>query len=161
MKIIKTGVKPYLLFCAASLLTGGLSALLTAKNMSLYDSVNKPLLSPPGAVFPIVWTILYILMGISAARIYQRRSLNPAAAKMGLQTFAVSLVFNLFWSIFFFNARAYLFSFLWLAVLWALVLLTIVFYKKIDRPSGNLQLPYLIWLTFAGYLNFFIYLLNR
>lgn len=161
MKIIKTGIKPYLFFCAASLLTGGLSALLTAKNMSLYDSVNKPLLSPPAAVFPIVWTILYILMGISAARVYQRRSFNPAAAKRGLQTFAVSLIFNFFWSIFFFNARAYLFSFLWLAALWALVLFTIVFYKKIDKPAGNMQIPYLIWLTFAGYLNLFIYILNR
>lgn len=161
MKIIKTGIKPYLFFCAASLLTGGLSALLTAKNMSLYDSVNKPLLSPPAAVFPIVWTILYILMGISAARVYQRRSFNPAAAKRGLQTFAVSLIFNFFWSVFFFNARAYLFSFLWLAALWALVFFTIVFYKKIDKPAGNMQIPYLIWLTFAGYLNLFIYILNR
>ena len=68
---------------------------------------------------------------------------------------------NFFWSVFFFNARAYLFSFLWLAALWALVFLTIVFYKKIDKPAGNMQIPYLIWLTFAGYLNLFIYILNR
>lgn len=161
MRVVKTGIKPYIIFCTASLLTGALSAVITAGNMSLFDSVNKPLLSPPAAVFPIVWTILYILMGISAARVYIKRERNVQAAKASLEVFAVSLVFNFFWSIFFFNARAYLFSFFWLAVMWLLILTTVVLYKKVDKAAGNLQIPYLLWVAFAGYLNFFIYLYNR
>ena len=78
-----------------------------------------------------------------------------------LEAFAVSLIFNFFWSIFFFNSGAFLFSFLWLLMLLALVVITVIFYKRVDNLAAYLQIPYVLWLAFAGYLNLFIYILNK
>lgn len=152
---------PILIFSAVSLGVGGLSALLTAGNMKIFDSVKMPPLSPPAAVFPIVWTVLYALMGVSAGRVWQKKDLNRRFASAGLEIFALSLAFNFFWSIFFFNCKAFLFSFAWLVLLFVQVLFTVIFYRRVDRLAGNLQIPYLLWVAFAGYLNFGIFLLNR
>lgn len=151
----------YILFPVICLCVGGLSALCTAGNMKLFDGIEKPPLSPPAAVFPIVWTALYILMGLSAARIYDKREKNISAAKLSLEAFAVSLIFNFFWSIFFFNSGAFLFSFLWLVMLLALVVITVILYKRVDKTAAYLQIPCVLWLAFAGYLNLFIYILNK
>lgn len=143
------------------LAVGGLAAFLTRNNMNIYEEIKTPPLSPPSILFPIAWTILYILMGISSAIIRRKREENKAAAENALLIYAASLVFNFIWSLIFFNFKMYLFSFIWLAVLLALIILTIIKYRRLSPPAAYLQLPYALWVAFAGYLNFGIYLLNR
>ena len=143
-----------------SLSVGGLSALFTMKNMSLFDEVKKPPFSPPAVLFPIVWTVLYILMGISSAIVFEHRVFKKSEAEKGLLIYAVSLVINFFWSIIFFNFRAFTFAFLWLLLLWCVILYMIASFYKVNKLSSYLQIPYLIWVTFAGYLTFAISILN-
>ncbi len=153
-------IKPYVISAALALGIGCLSALLTAGNMDLYSQIVQPPLAPPPWLFPVVWTILYILMGISAAMIWLQRSANRSEADRALTVYALNLFLNFFWSIIFFNMRAYLFAFLWLVALWAVILMMIIKFAKIKPVAGYLQIPYLLWVTFAGYLNLAIYILN-
>ncbi len=148
----------YIFFIAIALLTGGLSALLTSGNMDLYSRIQSPPLAPPGILFPIVWTILYILMGISASRVYIANNKNWNTS---LTIWTVQLAINFLWSIIFFNLQAFLFAFLWLLLLWTLIILMIFMFYKQDKLAAYLQIPYLIWVTFAGYLSLSIYLLNK
>lgn len=148
----------YSIGIAFAFLIGSAAALLTSNNMDIYSSIESPPLSPPGIVFPIVWTLLYILMGISSARVYIKNNYSWSSA---LSVYVASLVVNFLWSIIFFNLNEFLFSFIWLLLLWVLIVITIKLYKKIDSISAYIQLPYLIWVSFAGYLNFGIYLLNK
>ena len=148
-----------LLWCLAIPLgVGGVSALLTSGNMQMFEDINKPPLSPPGWVFPVVWTILYISMGVALYIVVvakDKKNNLPAYISFGVQLF-----FNFFWSIIFFNTRAYLFAFVWLVLLWVAIIVNIYFFYKINKTAGKILIPYLIWVTFAGYLNFGIYLLN-
>ena len=138
---------------------GGLSGWLTRKGADLYArSVSKPPLSPPSIVFPIVWSGLFALMGIGAARVWQA---PPSADRTrGLTLFAVQLAFNFFWSIIFFNAQAFGLALIWLAVLWVLILWMILAFRKVDKWAALLQIPYLLWVSFAAYLNFGVWALN-
>lgn len=146
-----------LLICIAIPLVGGsLSAFLTRGNMQTFSTLNKPALSPPGWLFPIVWTILYILMGIASYLVLISKKTSTKA----LTLYSIQLVFNFFWSIIFFNFSLYLFAFVWLVVLWILILKTTILFYQIEKPAGYLMIPYLLWVTFAGYLNLGIYLLN-
>lgn len=145
---------------AVALAIGGFSAFLTRENMNLYDEINSPPLSPPGFLFPVVWTVLYILMGVSSALIWFKRTEDKAAADRGLMIYAVSLFFNFVWSLIFFNFKAYLFAFIWLLALLALIILTIVNYKRVCPIAAYLQIPYALWVAFAGYLNFGVWVLN-
>ncbi len=152
-------LKPLLISLAVPLGIGGASALFTMNSMKTFESINKPPLSPPGWLFPVVWSILFILMGIAAYLVY----VTPRFKKQKTVAFIVyvaQLVFNFLWSIIFFNAEAYLFAFIWLVILWALILTNIILFYRISKPAGLLLIPYLLWVTFAGYLNFGIYLLN-
>ena len=156
----KKGWKVYFLFVLLSVGTGLLAALLTSGGTDLYSgALLKPPLSPPAALFPIVWTVLYSLMGISAARI----CLSPESAdrSRGLNIFIAQLIVNFFWSLIFFNAQAFGFAFFWLVLLWVLILWMILTFYKTDKFAALLQIPYLLWVTFAGYLNFMIWQLNR
>lgn len=153
-------IKPYIISVVIALAVGGLSALLTAGNMDLYSQINQPPLAPPSILFPIVWTVLYILMGISAAMVYSEKQNKPKEVTSALIVYAINLFLNFFWSIIFFNMRAFLFSFIWLILLWITILIMIIKFYRIKPIAGILQIPYLIWVTFAGYLNFAIYLLN-
>ncbi len=153
--------KPYFISILISLGVGGLSAFLTKNSMDIYEEINQPPLSPPSILFPIVWSILFVLMGISAAIIYTYKEEEPAAVKDALVVYAISLFFNFFWTIIFFNMQAYLFAFVWLIALWILIILTITSYKKISPLAAYLQIPYLIWVTFAAYLNLGVWVLNR
>ncbi len=153
-------IKPYIISVLIALAVGGISALLTMGNMNIYSEVTTPPLSPPGFLFPIVWTILFILMGISAAIIYGKREEYPNEVRRALTVYALSLVVNFLWSIIFFNMRSFLFAFVWLLLLWFLILRTIMLYKPISPVAAYLQIPYLVWVTFAGYLNLGIFLLN-
>ena len=154
-------IKPYVVSVLIALAVGALSAFFTRNSMDIYGSITKPPLAPPSWLFPVAWGILYVLMGISAAIIYINRKKAPEAARKGLGVYAVSLFVNFLWSIIFFNYHAFLFSFIWLCLLWLLVLKTIIEYRKVSLVGAYLQLPYLLWVTFAGYLNLMIYLLNR
>ena len=144
---------------AISLAVGGLSAWVTKDAMERFAELDQPPLSPPGWVFPVVWTILFILMGV-ASYLVGTSGMPWRERRNALLLYGVQLVVNFFWSIFFFNMGWYLFSFFWLALLWLLVLETIDLFWKISRSAGILLFPYLAWITFAGYLNFGIFLLN-
>jgi len=152
--------KPYVFWIALAEGVGALSGWLTRDGIELYNqTVVQPPLSPPAALFPIVWAILYALMGIGAARVY----LTPASntRSRGLLLWLVQLAFNFLWSIVFFNLQAYAFAFFWLIALWLLILwMTITFYQ-VDKTAALLQIPYLLWVAFAGYLNFGVWMLNR
>ena len=128
---------------------GGIIGLIINPFMN-YQSLNKPPLSPPGLTFPIVWTILYIIMGYS---FYKQFNQNKSI-------YYTQLIFNLLWSIFFFVFKWYLFSFLWIIFLIILVIIMIKKFYKENKLSGLLNIPYLIWLLFASYLSLGIYLLN-
>lgn len=136
---------------------GSLSTLVSG-NRSMYFSINKPALSPPAFIFPIVWTILYILMGISSYIIYESESPRKSNA---LRTYAVQLLFNFFWSIIFFGLSQYFFAFLWLLALIILIAVMIYQFYKISPAAAYLQIPYFIWCLFAAYLNFMIYIMNK
>lgn len=141
-----------------SLGTGIASGIITSSSMDIYvNELIKPPLSPPGLAFPIVWTILFVLMGISSYMIYE--SVAPTR-KRALTLFVVQLAVNFFWMIFFFNLRLYLFAFFWLIFEWILVFSMIRSFRKINIIAGNMQIPYLVWLSFAAHLNLAIYILN-
>lgn len=141
---------------AIPLVVGGLSAALTKDSMELYETVQKPALTPPGWIFPVVWTILFVLMGIASYLILTTEKSKDTA----LRVYGLQLAVNFFWSILFFNLQQYQLSFFWLLLLWLLVFITTVLFYQISKPAGYLMLPYLLWVTFAGYLNFSISLLN-
>ena len=154
-------IKPFIISVIIALAVGGLSALLTSGNMDIYSEIIRPPLSPPSVLFPIVWTILYVLMGISAAMIWNERENKMVESNRALIVYAVNLVLNFFWSIIFFNMQAYLLAFIWLVLLWVVILIMTVSFYRIKPIAGILQIPYLLWVTFAGYLNLAIYILNR
>lgn len=148
----------YFFFMAISLLVGAVSSLITSENMSIYSRVETPPLAPPSVIFPIVWTFLFTLMGISAARIY---IVNDNKWNTSLTVWAAQLAVNFVWSIIFFNYQAFLFAFIWLILLWLLIISMIVLFYRQDKIAAILQIPYFLWVTFAGYLSLSIYLLNR
>ncbi len=152
--------KGLLLKCIAiPLLVGAVSALLTRESMEQFARLNKPPLAPPGWLFPVVWTILYILMGISSYLVLTSGA-NKEAILHALKLYTYQLLVNFLWSTFFFNLGWYLFAFVWLVLLWVLVLAMIKSFAKISKVAAILNIPYLLWITFAGYLNLAIWLLN-
>lgn len=149
--------KRLLLCLAIPLAVGALAGILTKDSMLQFAQLNKPPLSPPGWLFPIVWTVLFLLMGLSSYLI----SVSDSAQKRpALILYAIQLTVNFFWSIFFFRFGWYGFSFFWLLLLWVLIFLTIRAFRRISPVAAILLLPYLLWVTFAGYLNLGIALLN-
>lgn len=155
-------IKPYVISIAIALAVGGLSAWLTKDGMDLYNqTVIKPPLSPPMILFPIVWTILFILMGVGSGIVFVKRHTDKEAARSALFVYGLQLVVNFLWSIIFFNMQSYLFAFVWLLLLWVLIIIMIIKFHKISQLSAYLQIPYLLWVTFAGYLTIMVYFLNR
>ncbi len=151
--------KTYAFWIGLAEAVGALSGWLSREGSRTFsETAAQPPLSPPAILFPIVWGILYLLMGIGAARI----SLSPPSGERsrGLNLFIVQLVVNFFWSLIFFNAQAYGFALIWLVLLWVLVLLMILSFRKTDPLAAWLQIPYLLWLTFAAYLNAGVCYLN-
>ncbi len=158
---MKQKIRIYAVSIAISLGIGVASAFLTRNNMDIYSLEKTPPLSPPAFLFPLVWTILYILMGIGSAIILTTATSTLSEKKNALSVYALSLFFNFFWSIIFFNLKAFLFSFIWLVALLILIIMTIFRYSKINKTATYLQIPYAVWVTFAGYLNAGVWLLNR
>lgn len=154
-------IKPYIISIIIALAVGGLSAFLTRSSMEVYTNIKQPPLAPPSVVFPIVWTILFILMGVSGAMVYVKGRESGVPVGEALKIYALQLILNFFWTIIFFNMQSYLFAFIWLVLLWIAIILMIVSFRKVSPAAAWLQVPYLLWVTFAGYLNLMIYILNR
>lgn len=148
-------VKTYAISILIPVLVGGIVGFLISDFID-YGSLEKPLLAPPSIVFPIVWTILYVLMGISYGRLVDKELTDSQVDWI----YYGQLIVNAFWSIFFFVLKWRFFSFLWIVLLAALVLLMIVTFYRKDKIAGLLQIPYLLWTLFATYLTLSIYLLN-
>lgn len=151
-------IKVYVISAAIALGVGALSAAFTGGNMQMYENLRLPALAPPAWLFPVVWTILFILMGVGAAIVYKSNAKNRSAA---LEVYALQLIVNFFWTLIFFNMQAYLFAFLWLLLLWILIAVMIWQFWKISKTAALLQLPYFLWVTFAGYLTLMVYILNK
>lgn len=135
---------------------GGVVGFITSKFMD-YDMLQKPFLSPPSIIFPIVWTILYVLMGVSYGRLKEKSLVNENIRFI----YYLQLAVNAFWPIFFFVLKWRLFAFIWIVLLAILVLTMVIkFYNK-EKIAGLLQIPYFVWVLFASYLNLAIYLLNK
>lgn len=141
------------------LAVGGLAALLTGSAMDSYSGVARPPLSPPGWVFPVAWTLLYILMG-TASYIVAGSSVSRERKERALCVYALQLAVNFAWPVIFFKLSAYGAAFFWLLLLLLLVLATELLFKHISKTAGKLLLPYLLWLLFALYLNLGVWILN-
>ena len=156
---LKKNWKSYLFWILFTEAVGILAGFLTREGTKLYsDSIIKPPLSPPALVFPIAWSILYALMGIGAARI--RLSADSAERHRAMNLYIAQLIVNFFWSLIFFNAQAYGFALIWLLFLWLLIFWMIAVFRKVDPKAALLQIPYLLWVTFAAYLNWGVWRLN-
>ena len=160
----KFNVIKLIIAIAIPLVVGMLSSFITKDAMMSFNTMKKPPLSPPGILFPIVWTILYILMGISNYIIYAYDDKNDTSSlnlkNKCLSLYAIQLVFNFFWSIIFFKFRLYILAFVWLIILWILVFKLRIESKKISKVASCLLIPYLVWMTFAAYLNILVAILN-
>lgn len=149
---------PLLVSILISLGVGGLSGFFIRNDVGVYSLLHQPPLSPPSFVFPVVWTILYILMGISAYRIAVSKENGKTIA---LVVYGLQLVVNSFWSILFFHFQLRFFAFLWIIFLLFLIIMMIQVFYRVDKTAAYLQIPYLLWTIFATYLSFGFYLLNQ
>lgn len=147
--------KNYALSIVIPLALGGIVGFLISGSMD-YDTLNQPPLSPPSLLFPIVWTLLYVLMGISFG-ILRDKHLDDSDVKL---IYYVQLIVNLLWPIAFFVLKWRLFAFIWILILDALVVTMIITFKRRDNLAAYLQFPYLAWVLFASYLNLGVYILN-
>ena len=157
---MKIDWKKLLICLAVPLTVGGLSALLSGGGMQDYQGLNQPPLAPPGWVFPVVWTILYLLMGYASYRVLTSGA-DRDEIKKALSLYGIQLFLNFLWSPVFFGLQWRLVAFFILVAMWVLIYLTIRAFSKIDERAGDFLLPYLLWVTFAGYLNLGVYILNR
>ena len=160
IKAFLTKYKTYIISSLIALSVGLFSALLTMENMNL-SAIRQPPLSPPAVLFPLIWSVLYILMGISSARIFEKKSAFPEKSRSALSTYASSLVVNFAWSIIFFNFGAFFIAFIWILLLEFLVLKTVKEYAELDKKAALLQIPYALWVAFAAYLTLAISILNK
>ena len=144
---------------AIPLLVGVIAAFITGGGMQNFEMLNKPPLSPPGWLFPVVWTILYTCMGIASYLVITSGA-DSEKITNALKTYLYQLAVNFLWPTFFFNFEWYLFSFLWILLLWILILKMFRQFSEISKWAGYLIVPYLLWVTFAAYLNFGIWRLN-
>lgn len=152
---MKINYKKLITFIIITFVIGSFFALFT-NDTSFYNLLKKPI-DIPSIVFPIVWSILYLLMAISAYLISESNNPNK---KDALRLYFIQLIVNSLWTLFFFGLKLYLFSFVWIILLIVLVSLMIYIFYKINKISGYINIPYLLWLIFASYLSYMIYYLN-
>lgn len=169
---MKADFKKLIVCILIPLVVGVAAAFLTREGMENFTMLNKPPLSPPAQLFPVAWTILYTLMGISSYIIYREReeknnrdrlegnTVGKKEKRQALEIYGYQLLVNFLWPVFFFQFQWYFFAFLWLVLLWILVARMILAFGNISEPAAFLNVPYLLWLSFAGYLNLGIWLLN-
>ncbi len=156
---MKPKIKTLLISLAIPLAVGGLAALLSGGGMADYGQLEQPPLAPPGWLFPIVWTVLYLLMGYASYRVVTSDADNTQKQR-ALILYGAQLFVNFLWPLIFFGLEWRLTAFLVLLVLWVLILLTMRAFSDIDERAGDLLIPYILWVTFAGYLNLGVFLLN-
>lgn len=149
--------KTLIISIALPLIIGGLASLISKNGFEAFQKIEQPPLTPPMWVFPVVWTILYILMGISCY-LYLR---DGGGRDKGLVYYGISLIFNFLWPIVFFAGQKFLAALILLLLLWVSVFLTLSAYMKRNEKAAYLQIPYLLWCTFAAYLNLAVFLLNK
>lgn len=157
MKKVSIGI--LILALLIPLLVGGISATLSAQGMAMYGNMNKPPLSPPPWVFSVAWSILYFMMGL-ASYFIMVSDVSIRSKAMAMIIYALQLAMNFAWSIVFFNYEAYLMAFIWLMVMWVIVIICAFRFYGINKLAAYLIIPYILWLTFAAYLNFGAYVLN-
>ena len=138
---------------------GGFSALFTIGSMKDFEALRQPPLSPPSWIFPVVWTVLFVLMGVASYIVLEKLT-SSDEKKRAFKVYFLQLGFNFMWSIIFFTFGAYEIAFAWLLVLLVLIVITFVRFLRIDTLAGLLMLPYIAWVFFAGYLNLAIAYLN-
>ncbi len=165
MKVGVTGVKKsgnlkvYFTWIILTEAVGALAGWLIRDGVKTYNmTVIKPPFSPPSIAFPIVWGVLYAIMGFGVARVYTAN--DSIMRTRSLLLFVVQLAFNFFWSIIFFNMQSFGTALFWLLVLWILIVLMISLFCRVDKTAGLMQVPYLLWVTFAAYLNYGVWRLN-
>ena len=151
--------KQLVICLAAPLAVGALAALLSRGGMKDYQGLYKPLLSPPGWVFPAVWTVLSLMLGAASYYVCTSTA-SPERVRRATGAYALQLAANFIWPLIFFALKAYLLAFVWLILLFALALVCALRFGYIDARAGKLMAPYLLWLFFAAYLNLGVYLLN-
>lgn len=145
------------MFIGCSLGVGGLSSIITQNGMPAYDMAVKPSFTPPSALFPIVWTMLYILMGHGMARVWRT---YDTRRRYALLPFCAQLAANFLWTLWFFGLHSYGLAFWWLLGMTALVVWMAVAFGRINTAAGWMQLPYVLWCLFAAILNHAIWMLN-
>ncbi|WP_124067664.1 TspO/MBR family protein [Clostridium sp. E02] len=149
--------KKSIVYLLLPLVVGALSGILTGNGMNLYKNLNQPALSPPGWIFPVVWTILYLLMGLGSYLV--ATSYSPYKDK-ALLYYIIQLILNFLWSPVFFILNNYVLAFFILLLLWYFIIKMIASFWQVNKIAALLQIPYLLWVTFAGYLNLAIIFLN-
>jgi len=155
MKLNKTRLLLSILLC---LLAGAIGSFFTATSVSTwFTTLVKPSFSPPNYLFGPVWTVLYILMGISLYLVWQSKSKLKNKA---ISVFSVQLILNLLWSIIFFGMRNPGLAFIEIILLWISIVTTMIYFNKISRKSMYLLIPYILWVSFASVLNYAIFVLN-
>ena len=152
--------KTYAFWIVLTELAGAAAGFVSREGSELYQlSVQKPALSPPGWLFPVVWALLYLLMAISVSSV--SLATEGRVRSRALRLYLMQLAVNCLWPILFFNLQAFGAAFLWLVLLFALIVWMTLQFWEIDRTAGWLLLPYLLWVSFAGYLNCGVWMLNR
>ncbi len=140
-----------------SLGVGVIAGLLTRSSVTDYAMLDKPAFSPPAWLFPLVWGILYVLMGISSYMIYESMCANRTNA---LKLYGIQLAVNFLWPLIFFNLRWYFFAFVWILLLWVLIIAMILSFYRCNKTAAYLQIPYLVWVTFATVLTYAVAMMN-
>ena len=148
----------FILSIILTLAAGGISAWLSG-NMTSFEQIRKPFLTPPSALFPIVWTVLYVLMAVGVSIIITSGG-DDNEKGLCITIYVIQLLFNFMWSIWFFKINAFLFAFIWFCIMLGFIIAMTVCFLKISKIAAYIQIPYIIWTAFAGYLNFAVYLIN-
>lgn len=149
--------KKLIIITVITFIVGTFFSFLTMNSMDTFKDLSKPI-NVPGVLFPIVWSILYLLMSISCYLIVQS---NDKDKKEGIILYAIQLVINSLWALIFFGFGAYLLSFIWIIILLIVVIIMLAKFYNINKIAMYINIPYVLWLLFAAYLNLGIYLLNK
>jgi len=157
--MFKKSILPLLISILIVFSFGFIGSFFTTSSITnWYAFINKPLFSPPNWIFAPVWTLLYILMGISAFLIWKKR--DNLKTKQAFIFYGIQLILNALWSIIFFGMHNPGLALLEIIILWLFILITLIKFYKINKIAGLLFIPYLLWVSFASILNYAIWMLN-
>lgn len=148
---------PLIIAILIPLFVGVFSSLLTSADMDVYSTMSRPPLAPPSWLFPIVWTILYVVMGIASYLIYTS-NVDDESKRTALRFYGAQLIMNFFWSIFFFTYSQYFLAWIWLMIMWVLIIICVFRFLQIHMKAGLMMGALLLWTTFAAYLNFMYFI---